>query len=767
MATWTLIKIDSQHGYEASLPGTDVKIRVFGERFANGLQESVARLPLLEGESYFYEVESGRLSPRSSFVKTASSKGILRPGTAVGHGIFYLEGWEQSQYALMLEVASTVISYDTDFRQLLEDLTGRIADIQMQYSSEIALWVKANPKLKSEHSVQRLFFLLGLIRNASFEIAVRHIVEHPIVHLRERHAHQDVRRACRLDRATLVQFSSSSKRIPLPSGHALSSRMSSIPASVHASLREETIDTAENRFIKFALMYFYRELRHYRQRIAEKKEDNLSINVALNEAMQMLERWNSHSFFRAVGELKSFPSASIALQRREGYREVLRKWVQYQLGASLVWEGGEDIYAANQRNMAALYEYWCCLKLVDITKEIFHYEKDALFRELTHEKGLTFGLKAGKTFSLEGSFESSQDATSNHGRFRKLRVRFSYNRTFSPPERSWSLEMRPDYTLAFYPAEMTEEAAEACDLVTYVHFDAKYKAKCLAKMLDDAEVTDGYEEDEARDVKRIDLLKMHSYRDAIRRTGGAYVLYPGNVDGSQNERNEYTEILPGLGAFPLSPSRDSSAQIKEFLVRIAQHLCDRITRWEKYTYEKHAIYAIGPSIYNFIKENANDLISREGDKVTIDEHFVSRFWDITKIVSLNPNPRIFPLAWMYYRSVCILPEVNETSRDFQVNSTLKNLTSEESASKIGTLVYNWEPPVVVIVNKYHGFMTGEEVLNRFPVFKKYPMKLNADRRYHVWNIALLNPSLVHNYVEGPSFFKRYRKQYEENKSKFL
>ena len=28
--------------------------------------------------------------------------------------------------------------------------------------------------------------------------------------------------------------------------------------------------------------------------------------------------------------------------------------------------------------------------------------------------------------------------------------------------------------------------------------------------------------------KNADLLKMHAYKDAIRRTGGAYVLYPGD-----------------------------------------------------------------------------------------------------------------------------------------------------------------------------------------------------------------------------------------------
>jgi predicted component of viral defense system (DUF524 family) len=33
--------------------------------------------------------------------------------------------------------------------------------------------------------------------------------------------------------------------------------------------------------------------------------------------------------------------------------------------------------------------------------------------------------------------------------------------------------------------------------------------------------------------KNADLLKMHAYKDAIRRTGGAYVLYPGDKSINQ------------------------------------------------------------------------------------------------------------------------------------------------------------------------------------------------------------------------------------------
>ena len=56
---------------------------------------------------------------------------------------------------------------------------------------------------------------------------------------------------------------------------------------------------------------------------------------------------------------------------------------------------------------------------------------------------------------------------------------------------------------------------------------------------------------------------MHSYRDAIRRTHGAYIIYPGAganpIKGHSGYHAwmEYHEILPGLGAFQLTPGSNS------------------------------------------------------------------------------------------------------------------------------------------------------------------------------------------------------------------
>ena len=104
--------------------------------------------------------------------------------------------------------------------------------------------------------------------------------------------------------------------------------------------------------------------------------------------------------------------------------------------------------------------------------------------------------------------------------------------------------MRPDYSLIISAHHDEPAAFEPIVL----HFDAKYRVNLKAELfgLDDEVVDDdpSLPQDDLRreGALRADLLKMHSYRDAIRRSAGAYVIYPGDddpssVSSSPNTRN--------------------------------------------------------------------------------------------------------------------------------------------------------------------------------------------------------------------------------------
>jgi len=193
--------------------------------------------------------------------------------------------------------------------------------------------------------------------------------------------------------------------------------------------------------------------------------------------------------------------------------------------------------------------------LLDLFQAIFEIEpKDIsdLIRETPD--GLNLQIKQGRFTALSGVYDAGN---------RKLNIRFNYNRSFSgrkayPDSGSWATTLRPDYTLSFWPFGISEAEAERQELIVHVHFDAKYKIANLNDFLEQNTENDLDEEKiENRKglYKNADLLKMHAYKDAIRRTGGAYVLYPGT---NQLYRRGFMKLYQVLEPFRLNHPRQTA-----------------------------------------------------------------------------------------------------------------------------------------------------------------------------------------------------------------
>jgi uncharacterized phage-like protein YoqJ len=216
--------------------------------------------------------------------------------------------------------------------------------------------------------------------------------------------------------------------------------------------------------------------------------------------------------------------------------------------------------------------------------------------------GLGLMLKSGEQLGFEGvTFAGA----------RPLRARFSYNRSFvrnaiRTAAGSWTERMRPDYTLSLWPADFLEQEAEAQELMVHVHFDAKYRIDSIEQLFDlddgtlgeagvQADLADERREQRLGRYKRADVLKMHAYRDAIRRTQGAYVLYPGS---KEMPWREYHEILPGLGAFPIKPGKGGEA-LAQFIRDVVKHACDRATARERQSYHLYQVQE-APVLYEVL-----------------------------------------------------------------------------------------------------------------------------------------------------------------------
>jgi hypothetical protein len=160
--------------------------------------------------------------------------------------------------------------------------------------------------------------------------------------------------------------------------------------------------------------------------------------------------------------------------------------------------------------------------------------------------------------------------------------------------------MRPDYSLIIRSASEDVDGFEPVML----HFDAKYRVAFVKELFGDSdELADGDGDELPRStVKRgsalrADLLKLHAYRDAIHRSSGAYVLYPGDDEQwNQKPFTEYHELLPGLGAFVLRPTQDGIAigtgALRVFLDDVLDHVATRLTEHERARYWSAEVYGL-------------------------------------------------------------------------------------------------------------------------------------------------------------------------------
>lgn len=377
-----------------------------------------------------------------------------------------------------------------------------------------------------------------------------------------------------------------------------------VPQMVSVTQKHDSIDTPANRFIKYALEKFDMVCLELMQSLdsaggtkqAECYSEAKAIHNMLNEIF-------NDGFFDDIGKLDIMPQNNQVLQKREGYSQIFSAYSMIDLALRLDWNGHDDIYEGESKNVALLYEYWLFFELYKIicsiegAKQVTLRDDDFL---TVNDGGVTISLQEGK--KSRQSFVIERLHT---------KINLYYNRTFSRTEfkttlyeGSYSRPFRPDYTIAIFPDSYYkginngEMEAVKNGAVSYIHFDAKYRVTDLTSLVgkridefDDVEFSEDKADEVINTYKRGDLLKMHTYNDAIRRTIGSFILYPGNND--INEKKEvsyrlYDEILPGVGAFAIRPSidEDGENELRDFITELLESkgaLYSRLNRMKHYT----------------------------------------------------------------------------------------------------------------------------------------------------------------------------------------
>ncbi|AWW30724.1 hypothetical protein DN752_11640 [Echinicola strongylocentroti] len=570
-----------------------------------------ARFQLMEGFQYDYSLNKAEYllgDPGMKIIQPHSKipyVGRIVPNIFVGNLQIplFLRSENRQIGCIAVEVRSVKSSYREDYRDMLEYITEKCTDILLQAESPALQNLEVDFSGDSQSLYQKFAFVNSIVGSYEFTEAVHRIITNPVTKWADAYENRDIRRIRRFSNKNIKDLKKGSNRTRIPDRHYLRNQgMNTAPQRIEYAVKSDSVDTPENRFIKYALQSFLQFGNDIRQK------SNVGAKL-YNEAGVFVDRLSAylhHAVFNEINRPATLKLNSPVLQRKEGYREILRVWLMFDLAAKLIWEGGEDVYKGGKKDVATLYEYWLFFKLLELFGSIFKIKPKSIQELIKPTKeGLHLTLKQGKSTPLKGIYDAGS---------RKFNVRFNFNRSFKggrtyPQSGSWSASLRPDYTLSIWPLGITEEEAEDQELIVHVHFDAKYKISNLRDIIPDPScqnLDDEKKQNKAGIYNNADLLKMHAYKDAIRRTGGAYVLYPGE---KHYNTKGFHEIIPGLGAFPVQPSKTDSGvnELKGFILEVVKHFVNRASQREKAAYRTYKIHKSPPEEGSELNEPLPEL----------------------------------------------------------------------------------------------------------------------------------------------------------------
>ncbi len=503
--------------------GPSVRLVAVGSSIENALVDLRAASPndglypvrLLEDSEYVYEVlglgpsSSIQLEPAELFFPDPdlTARGRLRTGSYVG--VLPIEvASGGARHRSVVEVQSRKLGYLDEYRWMLRDINDEAASLVLERFAPTRQRLIDDWTREPRSAYERFIHLQALFADPSFEQAVRYVTSRPYVEWAEqvelRMPTQPMRGGSRLARA----LTRPGPRVEWPGG-----AKPTLPGKIAVDVTVPMVDNVPNRFVKHVLDHFLWLLNQVRDSLAQHPE-SVSAPRGLREIDEIawrLELLRAAPVFRDVGEMLILQVDNQVILKRAGYREVLGAYLRVETGTRIAWE--DESLSGAQRKASTLYEYWAFLQLLRVVRTITpDLDISELFAET--KDGLTLSLKQGRERRFHGTVNSLG---------RDIDVDLYYNRTFGPTRKdvegaSWSLPMRPDCSLRLQARSDGPGIAPV-----WLHFDAKYKLSDFGLLKDVA----GVDEDLIDQPVRDDLLKMHVYLGAIRRTVGSYVLFPG------------------------------------------------------------------------------------------------------------------------------------------------------------------------------------------------------------------------------------------------
>jgi predicted component of viral defense system (DUF524 family) len=476
-----------------------------------------------------------------------------------------------------VEIRSKKLDYEDEYQQMLNDIAERSAEALLDGGflvSDLFTLEAADGHL----DLTALCFLANRLESSEFKNALAIIKARPDMRWIENEVLVPLGKGLSNGKDLIMGLSQGGRKIETPSQlHHLPIRF--VPEKLPKRESFSTFDSLPNQFVRFVLLKWQSFAVEKMMELESEIPPGQSTKPRTARALQKLTMINQvcatavrDEPLRSASDLSNFPQANTVLTSRPGYRDVFRLFLKYRLEATLAPPDSIDPFSISKRSVSALYEMWCYLEVLGCLERIIgrgNYSR--LFK--VNKSRFSLNLVAGDESRVEWEFSLNS---------RRMNISLWYNKTFgqltTDGTGSWSEIYKPDISLHIRPVGEEILQGNTSILDTWLHFDAKYKLTLLGP--DDSHIGDIEDR-----VTKDDMNKMHTYRDAIVRSAGAYVLFPGSL---QSSFRQFEEILPGIGAFPLRPhSQDSERdklELEIFLREVIEHCCNQATNRERTQY---------------------------------------------------------------------------------------------------------------------------------------------------------------------------------------
>jgi len=410
--------------------------------------DGLEQVQLLEGHEYRYVIqddigEPTSLEPSELFAQDdASGKtGRVRPRLATGRIVVALIQGATTLGIGALEVRSRKLGYLDHYRWMLRDIADMAAEVVMERFAVSEQRFTFDESRDARTLYQQFEFLQSLLSGSEFEAAIRQVLRRPYVVWEELEEIRSPSRGVPGNSDAARQLAKAGRRISWPTNVL---GIPTLPAMFRVHRTETSVDNIANRFVKFALTR-WRDVVLLIERALEKEQSVQPVQRGLREVRAVADRLDvllNEELFRSVGDLSTFPAGNQVLQKREGYRDIFKTHTQFEIASKLAWAGGEDVYGAGQRNVAALYEFWVFLQLAAVFSQLCDVPLDLGKLIEVDADGLGISLRRGASSRLRGSVQRLG---------RTFRLELWFNKTFSTrmgtESGAWTRPMRPDVSL--------------------------------------------------------------------------------------------------------------------------------------------------------------------------------------------------------------------------------------------------------------------------------------------------------------------------------